>query len=63
MPDRPFTTRLFDTLAEAILNGYHVHDHTPEATLLRKRTRSGQWLQAIVLKDGLAIKDGMRDTL
>ena len=53
-----FGMRVFERVGEAILAGYQVYHQAPDGVVLRKRTRSGEWLFAIVRKIAVADLEG-----
>jgi len=54
MVNQRFGMRVFERVGEAILAGYQVYHQSPDGVVLRKRTRTGEWLFAIVKKIALS---------
>ena len=45
-----FGMRVFETVGEATLAGYQIYHQTEDGTVLRKRTKTGEWFFAMVPK-------------
>ena len=49
--------RIFETLGEATLAGYQVYHRNDDGVVMRKRTRTGEWLFAIIPKTRVTLSE------